>query len=500
MGRGEWFIFKEEGMKKMSLIYDPSANNKPANADTLFLNNEGFKQEQININNNESTLKLDISALLSQGEIEGTECVGLLIEQWRTVASICDTFRNFGTGVLDPTLGKMLKSFYIIDDDAAKSTESNLLSENKREYDSLPTNPFDDYGLYGGYQVSIDPAHSVLGSNWIIGEDDDIYDFVKKHKGYENYSDKQIHDLLTTLEKTGCSYVAVANAIFWQYRNHGDIFEEKFGFPIRGKDGDLNYKKLIIEYYLNTRCTIFLDEPHGKEAFIEYFLMHPDEYKKRFGEYCAVDPEGKNIDEQQILFEETYNRIFFENGQKIFHTQNDNKADYSISNKLSHYSKEKNLGLVCKYYKRAEVTEKKIKEALMAGHCVKIGVTNYKLEYEDGSDYSEKSNGGHAMIVTGIAPDGRYIVSSWGEKLYLDPKDAESITALIIKQNPKKVPGGATLDKIVRDINMQTENIENVDSAAAIASGLLRSKVPRPGMGRVTKASDFNVPLKNKRK
>ena len=67
MGRGEWFIFKEEGMKKMSLIYDPSANNKPANADTLFLNNEGFKQEQININNNESTLNLIFQRFYHKG-------------------------------------------------------------------------------------------------------------------------------------------------------------------------------------------------------------------------------------------------------------------------------------------------------------------------------------------------------------------------------------------------------------------------------------------------
>ena len=166
----------------MSLQYDQTANKKPANAGRLYFNDAEFKVQQNNINNHENAQKLDVSALSAQEEVSGTECVGLLIEHWRDVASVGDEFRNFGTGVLDPTLGKMLKSFYIIDDDAAKSTESDLLSRIKREYDSLPINPFDDFGLYGGNQGIIDPALSVFGSNWIIGEDDDIYDFIRNIK------------------------------------------------------------------------------------------------------------------------------------------------------------------------------------------------------------------------------------------------------------------------------------------------------------------------------
>ena len=537
-------------MKKMSLIYDPSANNKPANADTLFLNNEGFKQEQININNNESTLKLDISALLSQGEIEGTECVSLLIEQWRTVASICDTFRNFGTGVLDPTLGKMAMSIDKIDDDAAKSTElEKMLDLNKpgnnskgaflspstnatspnpiyniysgyfQSFDFMckdiarseigveledllkfgispwmlffkpkendATDPFDDHGLYGGHQGCIDPAHSVFGSNWIIVEDDEIYDFVKKHKGYENYSDKQIHDLLTTLEDTGCSYVATANAIFWHYRNQGELFEKKFGFPIKGKDGDLNYKKLVIDFYLNNKCTIYLDEPHGLEAFKEYFYSFPDEFITRFSDYCVVDENGNIIGDKEIIFEYVYNDLIYA-GETAFHTQNDNIYDHSFYNKVSHYSKEKNLGLELEHYVGAEVTEEKIRETLNNGDIFEIRPVKFNLEFEDGSVYNlGQKVSSHSMIVTGIAPDGRYIVSTWGTKLYFNPKDCESIRGFAIKYKPGKT--------IKMNVSIMGE--DGTPSVAAKLSGDIKHKKFRSGNARVTKASDFDVPL-----
>ena len=42
------------------------------------------------------------------------------------------------------------------------------------------------------------------------------------------------------------------------------------------------------------------------------------------------------------------------------------------------------------------------------------------LENEDGST-AAYIDGGHAMYVTGRTSDGRFIVSSWGKKYYIDP-------------------------------------------------------------------------------
>ena len=58
---------------------------------------------------------------------------------------------------------------------------------------SLGTDPFDDKGQYGGAQGGPDKGEVWFG-NWVVGEDKELYKFIKQHPGYENYSEKQIHD------------------------------------------------------------------------------------------------------------------------------------------------------------------------------------------------------------------------------------------------------------------------------------------------------------------
>lgn len=41
---------------------------------------------------------------------------------------------------------------------------------------------------------------------------------------------------------------------------------------------------------------------------------------------------------------------------------------------------------------------------------------------EDGSP-ARFIDGGHAMMVTGVTGDGRYIVFAWGQKFYIDPME-----------------------------------------------------------------------------
>lgn len=54
---------------------------------------------------------------------------------------------------------------------------------------------------------------------------------------------------------------------------------------------------------------------------------------------------------------------------------------------------------------------------------------NVVIQYFYGNLYNEDGtvaqyiDGGHAMTITGVADDGRYIVSSWGNKYYLNPDE-----------------------------------------------------------------------------
>ena len=51
------------------------------------------------------------------------------------------------------------------------------------------------------------------------------------------------------------------------------------------------------------------------------------------------------------------------------------------------------------------------------------------INYHYGNLYDADGNvvqyidGGHSMTVTGVTEDGRYIVSSWGGKYYIDPNE-----------------------------------------------------------------------------
>lgn len=51
-----------------------------------------------------------------------------------------------------------------------------------------------------------------------------------------------------------------------------------------------------------------------------------------------------------------------------------------------------------------------------------VSISPVILQDENGNRVDDR-NGGHAMTVTGVTSDGRYIVSSWGRTFYVDPDD-----------------------------------------------------------------------------
>ena len=555
----------------MSLIYDKNVAYKPGNVSKMFLDNAGYKQQQDNINNHENAQKLDVSALSAQEEINGTECVGLLLEHWKDVAGAGDNFRDFGTGVVAPTLYKEQMSVNKIDEENAKSIATDINNSKNNAKASWATDllgvvlgpipgniytlteaaqtinqaitygakdflgvdlnkvfhkigsglaltppsvedmfgngmgvadPFDDYGLYGGDQGGIDQSINFFWTGWIIGENDDIYDFVRSHKGYENYSDKAVHDLLSELEGGGCTYVAMANAIFWQYRDQGDLFEKKLGFPIIGEDGDLNFKKLIIDLFLNTKNKIYLDDPNGQEHFAAYYKTHIDEFRKTFNQYYNIDKTGHYIPKYGYSEEQWINQAYENLKQKGVSelTTDDDFTCYDATfNRLAHYSKEKNLDIVVKDGGE-ELDKQKIKEALDNGYNIVVSLDKFKLQFEEGTHFMfgiPYSN--HAVTITGIAPDGRYIVSSWGQKLYLDPKEAEVERILHIKREPQTNPGISDRQPQMNLLNpiqgKMALNINVADQENADSGAYYISKEQTPGTGGFRKNMGVDIPL-----
>lgn len=72
-----------------------------------------------------------------------------------------------------------------------------------------------------------------------------------------------------------------------------------------------------------------------------------------------------------------------------------------------------------------KLTVEKFEELSTEGEII-VAVRPIRLRDENGKMVDDR-DGGHAMVVTGVTEDGMLIVSSWGKKYYIDPKDYADI-------------------------------------------------------------------------
>ena len=244
----------------------------------------------------------------------------------------------------------------------------------ENEIDSIV---FDDDGAYGGDQGG--PK-----SEWgFWSEKKELYNIVREY--YPDMTDKQIETFLKKLNSEGCGYVAVMNTIFAAYEGREAEFEETFGFPMYYK-GDLNYNKMLVDLYSATDNHV----SSGGSDTIDFYEDYDPE------------TEGKRED---------YNYLKYKTGRGT------NTLDREYRTQL--YLKEK--GVDVKITTSIDVDLNNINDLCKDGYVV--------ISYHDGNLQDINGNtvqyidGGHAMTITGSTSDGRYIVSSWGEKYYIDPND-----------------------------------------------------------------------------
>ncbi len=196
----------------------------------------------------------------------------------------------------------------------------------------------------------------------------------KKDKNGKIIKDKNGYPIIEKdgLNSEGCEYAAIVNTIFEYYvgRENGEQeFYNKFGYPLRDANGNLNYNYVLVDMYSK------YDDPN-------------------------------------------------------FGGLTDDRAEKIIESYMGEAGKDGNSKVNVDMETGVPITVTNVDNYLRSGKQVIISTQNVIIRNEDGSELQDCNNAGHSMVVTGVTPDGRYIVSTWGGKGYIDPKKQHFNTKL----------------------------------------------------------------------
>ena len=300
-----------------------------------------------------------------------------------------------------------------------KNTEE-MLQKQTKAYDRT-TKTFDDdksNGTYGADQG--DMSHNkkgigFFGFRWF--EDEDLYAYIRSHDRYKNYSQTEIAKLMDQINKEGCGYVAIVNNIFTEYEGREQEFERIFGFPMYDKNGKANYNYLLVDFYASTDDKYYLNDPKGATALVNDVILKyegkEEEFRRRYGCDPLIDDKYINPQARQRILD-TYSN------EDIVELKMDGTTQYSIENRFRHYLDEKGVAYECE--SKENLTTNDVKEYLNKGNNVNIASGSFNL-YNANGKVVARDVGDHWMTITGVTDDGRYIVSSWGERYYLNPSE-----------------------------------------------------------------------------
>jgi hypothetical protein len=130
---------------------------------------------------------------------------------------------------------------------------------------------------------------------------------------------------------------------------------------------------------------------------------NPQQFEKDFG-----IPMYKNGDLN-------YDEMFLD----LYCSKDDDKINtpYSMQEKWQSYCSEH--GVDTKFTTDVNVTPDNFKKVSQKGQVIVNVYDSWSLQQATTGEISHRKNVAHAMCVTGITSDGRYVVSSWGKEYYL---------------------------------------------------------------------------------
>ncbi len=256
------------------------------------------------------------------------------------------------------------------------SSEKNSITVNLTQRGACLENVFgNNNGNYGGIQ----------GSPWENWEE--VASIVRKY--YPDYTDDEVKALLAKLEKEGCGYVALTNTFFSQYDGTPEEFEEIFGFPMYKDDGSLNHDALITDFYCAT-------DNHTSKLFILGS-------RRGFGLKIDLGYDFRDDGEDS------------ENDGAYGTTPDSREYRWEM------YMQQHGIDVNVETLKNFTIDDYNTESA--DGYIIVEASNTYLYPIPNHKSFIFPGDGMHCMTVTGTTEDGWFIVSSWGEKWYLDSKD-----------------------------------------------------------------------------
>lgn len=243
-------------------------------------------------------------------------------------------------------------------------SETNLTPSIKivqtGEREEISSTVFDENGMYGGDQ-------SGPGEETDPEKKEAYYNVIRTNLPDEVWTEDKLEEYLESISANGCVFTAYANIIMQYFEGREDEFEKIFGYPMRTEDGTLDFNMLIVDI-----CS-------SQESLVDGVNV----FEMRFRLDDFLEDHGIEVE----------NRVHI--GQYIVNTLPFSSGGSGV------------------------VTAENYQALTESGKYIIVQAKGTNLISADGTD--TKTTTCHGMVVTGVTSDGRFIVSSWGKKYYIEP-------------------------------------------------------------------------------
>lgn len=118
---------------------------------------------------------------------------------------------------------------------------------------------------------------------------------------------------------------------------------------------------------------------------------------------------------------EVANAILRKHNNDIATYKSEGTTIYSQENRLLAYLHDKGINADVSCSSSDSMSNYSIKNSLESGTVVKLSLAKGANLYDENGHVKQPLGGSHAVLITDVTEDGRYVITSWGEKYYVNP-------------------------------------------------------------------------------